>query len=118
MSQDGLIHDNRVNCFSLMTTQSVADYLALVEGAYKDKGGISFQRDALKTTTAKRIRARMVEDIRRGTVLPPVVIGVVVDDAFFAEIPKITPTDVAKKINSDLVHSVSIIDGMQRTTAL
>lgn len=59
------LHDQRVNCTSVMTAMPVSEYLQLVEAAYKKRGGLAHQRDALKTTTARRIRSRMVEDIVR-----------------------------------------------------
>ena len=52
---------------------STQDYLALVEQAYQNRGGIDFQREKLRTTSAIRIRRRMVADVVQGAVLPPVV---------------------------------------------
>jgi hypothetical protein len=74
-----VLHDQRVECWSVLTGMRVSEYLGLVVGAYKNRGGISGQRDPLKTTTGRRIRERMVEDITLGAVLPPVVIGIVTD---------------------------------------
>jgi hypothetical protein len=74
------LFDDRTDCFSVQTTMPIRAYLKLVEGAHSMRGGLPGQRDTLKTTTAKRIRTRMVTDIRRGAVLPPVVLGAVVDD--------------------------------------
>ncbi|WP_210241523.1 hypothetical protein [Mesorhizobium sp. B2-5-4] len=112
------LYDARTDCYSVQTTLSVGEYLDLVKDAYSQKGALSGQRDALKTTTAKRIRERMVADIRRGAVLPPVVIGVVVSDEVFKTFPlgdAATAADIAPKGD---VAQISIIDGMQRTTAL
>lgn len=113
--EHGMLFDKRVDCFSIMTEMSVGSYLELVEKAYDNKGGIVFQREMLKTTTAKRIRSRMVEDIIQGTILPPLVIGVVVDKELFDRI-EVSGKDIVEEI----IHqpSASIIDGMQRTTAL
>ncbi|WP_133220212.1 hypothetical protein [Paracraurococcus ruber] len=113
-----MLFDNRVQCFSLMTTQSVASYLALVDSAYQNKGSLQFQRDALKTTTGKRIRDRMVEDIKRGTVLPPLVLGLVVSEDFFSKLYSSLPCDIEALVLSAMSQEASIIDGMQRTTAL
>jgi hypothetical protein len=60
-----LLRDKRVDCWSLMTTMTVGDYLDLVEGAYRNRGGLRHQREALKTTSGKRIRSRMVQDIKK-----------------------------------------------------
>lgn len=107
--------DSRIGCFSVMTEMSVRDYLGLVSKAHADKGAISGQRDTLKTTSSRRIRDRLVSDLHRGAIVPPVVIGVVVDDASFDSFPtKATKIEDVVPPGTD----VSIIDGMQRTSAL
>lgn len=111
------LRDGRVACWSIMTGMKVSDYLALVEGAYRKRGGLKGQREPLKTTTGRRIRGRMVEDIKRGAVLPPVVIGVVITNDFEA-IAALSPTDILGRVTKDWIDAISIIDGMQRTTAL
>lgn len=60
-----------------METLSISNYLMLVKDAHEKRGRIGGQRDVLKTTTGKRIRDRMIADIRAGAVLPPVVVGIV-----------------------------------------
>ena len=52
----------------------LGDYLDMVNSVHASRGGISGQRDVLKTTTAKRIRERMIADICSGAVLPAVVL--------------------------------------------
>jgi len=113
-----LLFDDRVKCYSLMTAVSTIDYLKLVQDAYAQRGGLQHQRDALKTTTARRIRSRMVSDVQKGAILPPVVIGVVVDEDTLNGIPSMQSSDVVNLISGALVGTISIIDGMQRTTAL
>ena len=100
-----------------MGTLATDRYLALVERALENRGGIAGQRDVLKTTTAKRIRDRMMIDIRKGAVLPPVVIGVVVDSTTFERLRAERP-DVGTFLQQIISTSISIIDGMQRTAAL
>lgn len=112
------LYDERTECFSVLTTLTAREYLALVRRAHSLKGALVGQRDSLKTTTAKRIRARMVSDIRRGAVLPPVVIGAVIPEAFFNKYPLHGATKVEDFLPSELHEDISIIDGMQRTTAL
>ena len=73
MEHPSLIRDGRVDCWSLLTSMDVRTYLDLVSPAYANRGGLNHQREALKTTAGRRIRQRMVEDIGRGAVLPPVV---------------------------------------------
>lgn len=109
-----LLLDSRVNCASLMTSMTVQDYIELVNEAYKERGGIAGQREPLKTTSAKRIRKRMVEDLLAGAVLPPVVIGKVVDDLASLD----TAGALMTAISDEDKGKLSIIDGMQRTTAL
>ena len=110
--------DKRVNCHSIMTMMSTRDYLHLVERAYENRGGIEFQREKLRTTSAIRIRRRMVEDIVNGAVLPPVVVGVVLHKDDFGDVGKKNLAQLIALIQDQEVARISIIDGMQRTTAL
>lgn len=113
------LEDNRVGCLSGLGQLNVDEYLTLVNEVYKDNGGIPGQRAPLKTKTGINIRKRMIDDLKLGAILPPVVIGAVVPENVFEK---------AKECNSDedfvnLIRSIdkttlSIIDGMQRTTAL
>lgn len=112
------LFDARTECFSVQLTIPVGEYLDLVRVAYAQKGALGGQRDALKTTTAKRIRERMVSDIRRGTVLPPVVLGVVVTKQVFDTYPMLNADDISEVVPAQFLNAVAIIDGMQRTTAL
>ncbi len=112
-----MLRDGRVACLSMMTGMNVADYLTLVDKAYESRGGIDGQREPLKTTTGKRIRQRMVEDIKQGAVLPPVVIGVVIGGNL-GEIEGLSPNQILRRMGEQWIDSISIIDGMQRTTAL
>jgi hypothetical protein len=82
------ILDNRTECWSVLTTLTMRNYVALVREAHANQGGIAGQRDVLKTTTAKRIRERMVSDIRAGALLPPVVIGAVISQVEFEKLPQ------------------------------
>ena len=110
--------DDRTECFSVQTTISVGHYLRMVQDAHSARGGLAGQRDTLKTTTAKRIRGRMVADIRRGAVLPPVVIGAVVDENTFSNYPINDAEEPEDFIPSSIARELAIIDGMQRTAAL
>ncbi len=114
----GMLWDSRANCLSVMTALSVEDYLELVENSYRARGGIEHQRAALKTTSAKRIRSRMVSDIQSGAVLPPIVIGLVVADDELDKLKDSEPSAILDFIVSEKANSLAIIDGMQRTTAL
>jgi hypothetical protein len=113
-----IIKDGNLECYSVILTTTKKEYLNLVEQAYKDKGGIKGQRDALKTSSAIRIRQRMINDLQNGAVIPPIVIGVVIDDEKFNSIEEMNTISFSKFVSELPKNSISIIDGMQRTTAL
>lgn len=113
-----VLRDKRTDCLSVMITMRTGDYLDLVRQAHAQRGGISGQRDVMKTTTAKRIRERMISDIRAGAVLPPVVLGVIVDDNFFSQCDSDEFKDDTSYLRTMLDCDLTIIDGMQRTAAL
>ncbi|GAB42879.1 hypothetical protein [Gordonia terrae] len=118
MSLVNQIHDTRTDCYSVMTEMKVGDYLKVVEKAHADRGGIEGQRAVLGTTTARRIRDRMVSDITQGAVLPPIVIGLVVDVETFNAGPLSTFEELQTILAGAPGEDVAIIDGMQRTAAL
>lgn len=111
--------DERVNCYSILMTIKIEDYLDFIQNVYKNKGSIEGQRSPLKTKSAQRIRRRLIDDLIKGTVIPPIVLGVKLNDENFQDlidnIPEKSLT-LFDRINTE--DQVSIIDGMQRTTAL
>lgn len=113
-----IVKDSRVNCYSAMTTMSIKNYLKLVNDAYSKRGGIKGQREPIKTNTATRIRERMVKDLQSGAVLPAVVVGIVVAPERVNELGTIDIQDFDKLLDMIPPTDVSIIDGIQRTTAL
>jgi hypothetical protein len=112
------LYDARTECWSVLTTVEVAQYIKLIQNSYNNRGGLEGQRDVLKTTTAKRIRDRMVSDIKNGAILPPVVFGAVVDEKIFETYPQHKIKDIKDLIPKGNVDEIAIIDGMQRTTAI
>lgn len=110
-----IIKDSRIDCQSVMVSYSLKDYLELVKSAYKNKGGLEKQRTALKTSIAKRIRERMVNDLQAGAIFPPVVLGIILPENEVNE--QLEPSEF-KALVSKFSDSVTIIDGMQRTTAM
>jgi hypothetical protein len=112
------LQDHRTDCFSALLKMTTGKYLDLVKEAHEQRGGISGQRDVLKTTTAKRIRERMISDIRKGAVLPPVVIGVVLDKNKDESLGSANPMDAETFLGRISRKELSIIDGMQRTASL
>ena len=112
------LFDERTKCWSVQTTMQIDDYLDLVRDAHQNQGALSGQRSTLATTTAKRIRSRMVSDIVQGAVLPPVVIGVVLPQVRFDSLLPTQSFDLEAATKGLDQNSMSIIDGMQRTAAL
>ncbi|WP_455913817.1 hypothetical protein [Pseudomonas syringae] len=114
-----ILKDKRTGCLSAILTIEATRYLALVEEVYKQKGGIKGQRAQLKTKTGIRIRQRMVQDIAAGAVLPPIVLGAILEDEAFALASDFQDDESLSKLIQNLDSTkLSIIDGMQRTTAL
>jgi len=109
--------DERSNCFSLLSEMKLQDYFSLISFAYDAQGQIGGQRDKLTSTSAIRIRARMVEDFRKNAVFPAVAIGIIVDDSKFNGVAEIKSDENLELFLKSLSkESFSIIDGMQRTT--
>jgi hypothetical protein len=101
-----------------MTTMTVREYLELAGEAHAAQGGLTGQRGVMATTTAKRIRDRMVEDLKKGATLPPVVIGAVLPEADFESLPPSSDSGKTLGFLPEDRSNLSIIDGMQRTAAL
>lgn len=117
--QSIFLEDKRVDCLSGLGQIDTREYLQLVNEAYRDNGGISGQRAPLRTKTGINIRKRMIDDIKQGAILPPIVIGVIVSQELFDQARQChTNQEFADFLRSVPGSSLSIIDGMQRTTAL
>jgi len=113
------LKDARVNCLSGLGQIGAAEYLSLVEAVYRETGGIEGQRAPLKTKTGINIRKRMIEDIKNGALLPPIVLGAVVGEETFEAAAKVESNEAfVELVRSIDKNRLSIIDGMQRTTAL
>lgn len=110
--------DNRTTSLSAIVEMNVGDYLRIAEKAYDNKGGLKGQREPLKTTSALQIRKRMLADLSKGAVLPPLVIGVVVSEEEYQSLLNYSEEDIAGKLSEKALKTLAIIDGMQRTTAL
>lgn len=108
-----------MRCSSVMIDLSPKEYLTLVGDIYREDGGIPGQRAPLRTKTAKTIRSRMIADILRGVSLPPVVIGILLSQEQYALVANVEERDEFWRMVISLnTADISIIDGMQRTTAL
>ncbi|EDZ3143895.1 hypothetical protein ACN5L3_002540 [Cronobacter malonaticus] len=111
-----ILHDKKSQCLSIITNIKLSDYLSITEEAYKNDGAIEGQRKAQTSKSALRIRKQMMSDFLDGGVLPPVVIGITH--------PELNDNTTIKS-HEELIyllgesrHEISIIDGMQRTTAM
>lgn len=112
-------YDTRIKCWSIMTSMKVGDYLDLVANVYGASGGLEGQRTALKTKTALSIRKRMVDDLLQGAVIPPVVVGVNLVEGAITGVERLNDAAaLVRHIGRDIDERISIIDGMQRTTAM
>lgn len=114
--QINLLFDKKSSCLSAIINIKLEKYLEITNTAYKNDGAIEGQRKAQTSKSAVRIRHQMMSDFMDGGVLPPVVIGLTDPDFEESE----TPLN-----KSDLIYilenskgDISIIDGMQRTTAM
>lgn len=119
MSFLNIVHDRRVDCYSALTVMTTSEYLEIIRNVYDSRGGIEGQRGPLKTKTALSIRARMVQDLEAGAVIPPLVIGIHGTPEQTQRLREsqnqVDLIALVQQIESD---RISIIDGMQRTTAL
>lgn len=108
--------DDLSGSVSLLVEMKVKDYLSIIQSVYDRNGGLVGQRSKLKSTSALRIRDRMISDLKNGAILPPVVIGLLVTED---EIPFVYDWDekvLQEKVSAGIAERISIIDGMQRTT--
>lgn len=118
MTRLSVLRDQRSDCFSAMTEMRIGEYLELVRAAHESQGALSGQRSVLGTTTARRIRERMVDDLALGAVLPPVVIGLVLPPEALERVQDLDETGLTSLLSGIDKSNISIIDGMQRTAAL
>lgn len=112
------IYDTCSKCHSVLIKLPILEYLEIISKTYENRGGLDNQRGPLKTPTAKIIRERMITDLEKGTVLPPIVVGVLMEE-------ELSPNDdfnnierIRQILEEIPKERLSIIDGMQRTTAL
>jgi len=103
-----------------MGVTTIKEYISYINDIYRMKGGIEGQRDALRTSSAIKIRKRMVDDIVKGTVLPPVVLGLLLSHEDFIKLDNVShDTKILQDTLSQASNeNISLIDGMQRTTAI
>ncbi|MFC5475763.1 hypothetical protein [Paraherbaspirillum soli] len=113
-----ILEDKNTRCASLLATIELGAYLDLVEKAYSEQGGLSGQRAPIRTKTALKIRNRLVQDLKNGAVIPPVVVGVVCGVTLKRKLKSLKTSEELVMLLEKNGLDLSIIDGMQRTTAL
>ncbi|MCY0994806.1 hypothetical protein OV203_47205 [Nannocystis sp. ILAH1] len=115
-----IVYDGRVESHSVLASIDAEAYLDFVEDAYGNRGAIEGQREQLQTSSAKRIRHRMAEDVKAGAILPALVVGVRLSSKLAKSVSEeSTKADILETLNSvKRAKVVSIIDGMQRTSVL
>lgn len=101
--------DTNLNCYSVLTVVSIGDFIEFVKPIHEQKGNLDDQREVLQTRSAKIIRNQMVEDLQKGGILPPIVLGSISNN-------KINKDDFFRFIEKK--QDISILDGMQRIQAL
>lgn len=107
-----LLKDNRINCLSLSGTVCIGQYITWFN-QYGKNNKLDEQRPVLNTRSANAIRKRLVDDIASGAIIPPIVIGIAVDE----ELEGIDINN-AKDIVEKHLAEATVIDGMQRSGAL
>lgn len=100
--------------------KGVSVYAIVKVGVYIDwfltyglQNKLEDQRPVMKSRSANMIRKRLVEDLKLGAVIPPIVIGFAAADA----VSNVTDENVYEVIHTNLSNA-TVIDGMQRSEAL
>lgn len=106
------IIDHRINGLSISATIKVGEYLNWFQ-TYGLQNKLEDQRPVMKSRSANMIRKRLVEDLKLGAVIPPIVIGFAIENA----VDYITEDNVNEVLNANLSNA-TVIDGMQRSEAI
>lgn len=107
-----LLRDGRINSLSVSAITTVGDYMKWFDTC-GEANKLTEQRPQLNTRSANMIRRRLIEDLRQGAVIPPIVIGISTQ----AALDYISAQNVEKMINDHLENG-TVIDGIQRSVAL
>lgn len=114
--------DHRVNAYAANGRASYGWYLEKTEGS---ENNLSIQRSII---TAKKTYETLRHDLKRGCILPPLVIGVqniklpkqlqVHPDELYLEALPETLGELKESVSETRAEGVQIIDGLQRTNAI
>lgn len=107
-----LLRDTRIEGLSISALTTIGEYVAWFNH-YGKENKLDEQRPQLNTRSANMIRQRMIEDLKSGAVIPPIVIGITTNDP----LDKILDDSANLFVNQNL-QEATVIDGMQRSGAL
>lgn len=107
-----VLRDGRISSLSISAITTIGDYMKWFD-TFGESNKLTEQRPQLNTRSANMIRRRLVEDLKQGAVIPPIVIGLSTQ----ADLSCIDDHYVEKLINDSLEEG-TVIDGMQRSSAL
>lgn len=107
-----LLRDTRIGGLSISALTTIGEYVEWFNRYGRDNK-LDEQRPQLHTRSANMIRQRMVEDLKTGALIPPLVIGFTTN----ALLNDITINTANQFVNNNL-QSATVIDGMQRSGAL
>lgn len=104
------IFDTRINSLNLYVETTFKDYLSFAESIITNN---NFQRKRIKTS--KTVYSLLKTDLKKGCVMPPLVLAVMVHNEF--DPGKIEGNELLEYIKSH-TEKVVILDGLQRTYTL
>ncbi len=104
--------DENLDCYSILTVVGISEFMKFINPVHKNKGNIEEQRGVLSTRSAKIIRGQMIEDLKGGGILPPIVLGSI----YKSTINKENFFEIILQKSEE--NEISILDGMQRVKAL
>lgn len=107
-----LLRDARIGGLSISALTTVGEYVTWYRN-YGKENKLDEQRPLLHTRSANMIRQRLIEDLKTGAVIPPIVIGFTTEE----RLEEINENNVYQLISQNL-NSATVIDGMQRSNAL
>lgn len=107
-----LLRDTRIGGLSISAVTTIGNYVQWYK-QYGLENKLDEQRPTLHTRSANMIRQRLIEDLKTGAVIPPIVIGFTTGE----DLQVVNERNAAQLISSHL-ESATVIDGMQRSAAL
>lgn len=104
------IYDHRINSMNLYVETTFGEYLSFADKIIKNN---ELQRKRVKTS--KSVYALLKDDLKKGCVMPPLVLAVTQRDVIDAE--EVEADELLEYIK-DNTDDVLILDGLQRTYTL